>query len=80
MTKLKDTEDMSTEVSEMSDLSTARNFQMTPFLALVVSLIYMLSADGEIVGGTPELFRKTIADSLDSTARIIRQANIKMME
>ena len=32
----------------MSDLSTARNFQMTPFLALVVSLIYMLSADGEI--------------------------------
>jgi uncharacterized tellurite resistance protein B-like protein len=48
MTKLKETEDMSTEASEVSDLSTARNFQMTPFLALVVSLIYMLSADGEI--------------------------------
>jgi len=40
----------------------------------------LLSADGEIVGGTPEQFRKTIADSLDSTARIIRQANIKMMD
>ena len=38
----------------------------------------MLTADGEIVGGTPEQFRKTIADSLDSTARIIREAGIKM--
>jgi len=38
----------------------------------------LLTADGEIVGGTPEQFRKTIAESLDSTARIIRQANIKM--
>ena len=48
MTKLKETEDVSTEVSSVSDFSTAKNFQMTPFLALVVSLIYMLSADGEI--------------------------------
>jgi len=40
----------------------------------------LLTADGEIVGGTPEQFRKNIAESLDSTARIIRQANIKMME
>ncbi len=38
----------------------------------------MLTADGEIGGGTPEQFRKIIADSLDSTARIINQAGIKM--
>ena len=38
-----------------------------------------LTADGsEIPLNTPEQFRKVIADSLDSTARIVRQANVKL--
>ena len=39
----------------------------------------MLTADGsELSLITPDQFRKVIADSLDSTARIVKQANIKV--
>ena len=39
----------------------------------------MLTADGsEVPLGSPEDFRRVIADGLDSTARIVKQAGIKM--
>jgi tripartite-type tricarboxylate transporter receptor subunit TctC len=39
----------------------------------------MLTTDGsEIPLTTPEQFRKVIADSGDSTARIVKQAGIKL--
>ena len=39
----------------------------------------VFTADGsEVPLNTPEQFRKVIADSLDSTARIVREANIKL--
>ena len=39
----------------------------------------MLTAYGsEVPLGSPEEFRKVIVDNLDSTARILKQAGIKM--
>ena len=40
----------------------------------------LLGDDGEIVGGTPQEFRKTIDELLDSTALILKQTGIKMEE
>ena len=39
---------MSEDNSDQGEENSSNNFQLTPFLALVVSLIYMLTADGEI--------------------------------
>jgi len=39
---------LSEDNSDQGEENSSNNFQLTPFLALVVSLIYMLTADGEI--------------------------------
>lgn len=56
---------------------TALNREGNAILALP-EVEKLFSADGEVVGGTPEQFRKVIEESLDSTARIVRQAGIKL--
>ena len=56
---------MITDGEEVSDSSTPKNFQMTPFLALVVSLIYMLSADGEIDDHESSQLQAVVGDHAD---------------
>ena len=48
MGKLIESTHLSEDNSDQGEENSSNNFQLTPFLALVVSLIYMLTADGEI--------------------------------
>ena len=65
MSKRDVTDEMSTDGGEVSELSSAKSFQMTPFLALVVSLIYMLSADGEIDDHESSQLQAVVGDHAD---------------
>lgn len=51
--------------SDQVEENRSRNFQITPFLALVVSLIYMLTADGEIDDHESSQLQAVVGDNAE---------------